>query len=159
MSMTGKSIAALGRIAGRKLLAAAFLTAGLGLGLAMAGTAQAQGAGSIAIELNKLEDQPNACRAYMLFENPGQSTFSEFQLDLVLFDTNGVIARRLSLDAAPLRADKTSVKLFDIEGLACERISRILLNDVLTCADDSGKRTDCVKLIQTSSRVTAKFSK
>ncbi|KZD04858.1 Tat pathway signal sequence domain protein [Oceanibaculum pacificum] len=145
---------------GKFLSTAAIL--GLALGAAvLPGQAQAQaaGAGTIAIELNKLEDQPNACRAYMLFENPSQTNFNEFQLDLVLFDTNGVIARRLSLDAAPLRADKTSVKLFDIVGLTCDRISRILLNDVLSCADDSGKRTDCVKLIQPSTRVSAKFSK
>lgn len=116
-------------------------------------------ASDISIELNKLEEQPNACRVYMLFENPGQTEFTEFQLDLVLFDTNGVIARRLSLDAAPLRAEKTSVKLFDIDGLGCPKIGRILLNDMLSCADASAKRTDCLKLIKPASRVDAKFVK
>lgn len=137
-------------------LAAFMAVAGIA-GIAMS-PAQAQEAG-IGIELNKLEEQQNACRVYMLFENPGQTEFSEFQLDLVLFDTNGVIARRLSLDAAPLRAEKSSVKLFDIDGLACPKIGRILLNDMLACADASGKRTDCLKLIKPASRVDAKFVK
>ena len=140
----------------RFALAAAFGLAGWAGVAPLAVQAQETG---IAIELNKLEEQQNACRVYMLFENPGQTQFDEFQLDLVLFDTNGVIARRLSLDAAPLRADKTSVKLFDIDGLACPKIGRILLNDMLACADSTGKRNDCLKLIKPSSRVDAKFVK
>lgn len=147
---------ALSRLAPKAFLAAFMSVAGLAA-IAPAPT-QAQGTG-ISIELNKLEEQPNACRVYMLFENPGQTEFAEFQLDLVLFDTNGVIARRLSLDAAPLRAEKTSVKLFDIDGLACPRIGRILLNDMLACADGAAQRTDCLKLIKPSSRVDAKFVK
>lgn len=148
------------RTASRALssLAMAGLLTVAGLVAVAPSPAAAQTSG-ISIELNKLEEQPNACRVYMLFENPGQTEFSEFQLDLVLFDTNGVIARRLSLDAAPLRAEKTSVKLFDIDGLACPKIGRILLNDMLGCADASGKRTDCLKLIKPSSRVDAKFVK
>ncbi|RKQ72738.1 Tat pathway signal sequence domain protein [Oceanibaculum indicum] len=144
----------------RMVVAASLAVAGLAGTAPATASAQASAqASGISIELNKLEEQPNACRVYMLFENPGQTEFSEFQLDLVLFDTNGVIARRLSLDAAPLRAEKTSVKLFDIDGLACPKIGRILLNDMLGCADASGKRTDCLKLIKPSSRVDAKFVK
>ncbi|EKE75063.1 hypothetical protein [Oceanibaculum indicum] len=144
----------------RMVVAASLAVAGLaGTAPAPASAQVSAQASGISIELNKLEEQPNACRVYMLFENPGQTEFSEFQLDLVLFDTNGVIARRLSLDAAPLRAEKTSVKLFDIDGLACPKIGRILLNDMLGCADASGKRSDCLKLIKPSSRVDAKFVK
>jgi len=107
---------------------------------------------SIDIELNKFESQPEACRAYMVFRNSTEQTFDAFKLDMVMFDQEGLINRRLALDVAPLRADKTSVKLFDIEGLPCEQINQILINDVIECAARGGGDPDCVTLLETSSR-------
>jgi len=119
-------------------------------GLQAAGTLWAQ---NIGIELNKFENQDNACRAYMVFRNTTDQTFEAFKLDMVMFDQDGLINRRLALDVAPLRADKTSVKLFDIEGLPCEDINQILINDVIECAIASGEGDpDCVALLETSSR-------
>jgi hypothetical protein len=109
-------------------------------------------ADAVRVELNKLEPQDGACRAYLVFQNRTQSSFSGRTLDLVMFDNEGVIAKRLAVDAAPLPADKTSVKLFDIEGVACDNIGRILINDVLDCQDETGERQDCVALIGPSSR-------
>ena len=112
----------------------------------------ASAADAIHIELNKFEPREEACRAYLVFKNGAGSTFTEFKLDLVMFDPDGIIARRLALDAAPLRADKTSVKLFDIEGLACAGIARILINDVLDCRDAGGEHADCIDLVTSASR-------
>lgn len=116
-------------------------------------------ADSINIELNKFEDREDACRAYLVFENNTDTTFTEFKLDLVMFNPDGIIARRLALDAAPLRADKTSVKLFDIGGLACADIGRILINDVMGCRDSGGERTDCIGLVTPTSRNSVPFIK
>lgn len=117
--------------------------------LLLAGTGWAQ---TIAIELNKFEDQENACRAYMVFRNGTEQTLESFKLDMVMFDQDGLINRRLALDVAPLRADKTSVKLFDIEGLSCSSINQILINDVIECAASGAETPDCVELLETSSR-------
>lgn len=114
-----------------------------------AGTAWAQ---TIGIELNKLEDQANACRAYVVFRNATELTFEAFRLDMVMFDQEGLINRRLALDVAPLRADKTSVKLFDIEELPCAQINQILINDVIDCTASGDAAPDCVELLETSSR-------
>ena len=69
---------------------------------------------TIGIELNRIEDQGANCRAYLVITNPGEIAFSGFKLDLVIFSGSGTITRRLALDLAPLRAAKTSVKVFDI---------------------------------------------
>src|SRR3546814_11145369 len=74
-----------------------------------------------------------------------------------MFGGDGVIAKRLAVEAAPLPAGKTSVRLFDMEGLACDGVSRVLLNDVLACRDDSGEREGCLAAIATSSRTDAEF--
>ncbi len=117
------------------------LSAGL-----MSCTAVALASDSLRIELNKLETEGSACRAYLVFENSTQHNFSGLTLDLVLFDKAGIITKRLAVDAAPLPADKTSVKLFDIEGLACDS------NDVLNCKDESGEIANCVAQITPASR-------
>ncbi len=129
-----------------------------GAGLMTIG-ATAFGADSVRVELNKLEPSDGACRAYLLFENQSQHSFSGLTLDLVMFDTVGIIAKRVAVNAASLPADKTSVKLFDIEGLACEDIGRILVNDVFDCQADSGEVADCVSLIRPASRSNVSLTK
>ncbi len=121
--------------------------------------APAFAAGSLRIELNKLEPQDGACRANLVFENRTGASFSNLTLDLVMFDSEGVIAKRLAVNAAPLPAEKTSVKLFDIEGLACANIGRILINDALDCVDEGGEISECVTRIEPSSRSQAPLIK
>jgi hypothetical protein len=123
----------------------------LGVGL-MSCAAVTLATDSLRIELNKLETEDSACRAYLVFENTTQHNFSGLTLDLVLFDKAGIVAKRLAVDAAPLLADKTSVKLFDIEGLACNSIGRMLINDALNCKDESGEIANCVAQIKPASR-------
>lgn len=134
------------------------LCVGLALGLA-ASAVPVKAQTSLNVELNKLEAAEGACRAYMLFENTGASAFSSLKLDLVLFGNDGVIIKRLAVEGAPLPQGKTSVKLFEIGGLTCEEIGRVLLNDVISCRDDTGDRDDCVAAISTSSRGTVTFFK
>jgi len=65
---------------------------------------------SIGLELNKLEQEGDSCRAYLVITNPGTDAFSAFTLDLVIFDTSGTIARRLAIELAPIRPAKLSSK-------------------------------------------------
>ncbi|UHD14857.1 Tat pathway signal sequence domain protein [Thiocapsa bogorovii] len=108
----------------------------------------------IKLELNKLEPQPEtkACRAYLVFDTSGGPAIEALQLDLILFDQAGVIARRLAVDTAPLRAAKTTVKLFDIPDLDCTDIGRILINEVLECRDAEGPHSDCIERLTLSTR-------
>lgn len=101
-------------------------------------------ADGVRIELNKLEQQGDACRAYLLFENEQGGEYPVYRLDLVLFDKQGRIDRRIAVDASPLRAGKSVVKLFDLSDLQCDSISKILLNDIAPCEDESGVRENCV---------------
>ena len=130
----------------------------LGLSLTACGCS-ALAAQSVRVELNKLEPQDNACRVYLVFENQTAQSFSGLTLDLVMFDQEGIISKRLAVNAAPLPANKTSVKLFDIEEVACSDIGRILINDALDCHNTSGTVQDCVTLIKPSSRGNVALNK
>ena len=128
---------------------------GVVLAALLSGLPALQAGQGLRIELNKLEPRSGACRAYLLFENGTDRTFSDFKLELMLFDHEGIIANRLAVNIAPLRVGKTNVKLFDIDGMECSNIARVLLNDVIACKDDNGERTDCDTLIEPASRAEA----
>ena len=106
------------------------------------------------IELNRLEPvQGETCRVYLLAENASQDAYRSLRLDLFAFDLDGVIAKRVALEVGPLAPRKTGVKLFDFAGLPCERVSRVLLNDVIACEGAEGIRADCLALVGIGSKV------
>jgi hypothetical protein len=115
--------------------------------------------GSITIELNKLEPQGQGCRAYFVVGNKSSTTYQALKLDLVLFRPDGVIGRRFAVDLAPLRADKRTVKLFDIDGTACDQVGSFLINDVMECKAESGTVPDCLKDISASSLTGVQLTK
>ncbi len=116
------------------------------------------GDAAISIELNKLEPQGQSCRAYFVVGNKG-TEYQELKLDLVLFRPDGVIGRRFAVDLAPLKADKRSVKLFDIEGTKCDEVGSFLINDVMECKAQSGTVSDCLKNISVSTRTKVELNK
>ncbi|MFO7855108.1 MAG: hypothetical protein R6V44_07810 [Paracoccaceae bacterium] len=132
------------------------IVAALALGAVAVGPAAAEPAPAIGVELNRLETVEGECRAYLVLDNRG-GALESLELDLVLFDPDGVIARRLAVEAGPLRAGRESVKVFTIGGLACDGIGRVLLNDVLSCTGE-GAGDDCLGRIEASSRAAAPLS-
>lgn len=121
----------------------------------------------ITLELNKLEPLgQGGCRAYVVVANPDARAIQRFNVDLVLFGGDGIIARRIGLDLAPLPARKTSVLLFDLEGLACNDLGQVLVNDVLVCQIDGDSETPadqqrraCLDRLAVSSRAKAPLTK
>lgn len=114
---------------------------------------------TVSVELNKLESSRDACRAYVVLQNTGTIGYETLKLDLVVFDVDGIVATRLAFEGAPLPIGKTSLKVFDIDDLACPRIGRLLLNDVVGCSDRSGSQTDCLAGISTEARGAVPFIK
>ena len=113
-----------------------------------------------ALELNKLEATDKGCRAYMVVNNTTDTVFQSYKLDLVLFQTDGVIGRRFALDLAPVKAQKKSVKLFELDGVACDKIGSFLINDVMDCKAETGVAENCMQKLTTSTLVTnVQFSK
>ena len=136
------------------------LAAGL-IGLALCGPAFAQSddAAGISIDLNKLEPRDDACRAYLVLQNGTDQDFTAYTLDLYVFDPDGVISKRLAVDTVPLTPGKIRVRPVDIKETGCDQVSRILLNDVLDCADASGQRNDCVNDVTLTTHTEAEFIK
>lgn len=116
--------------------------------------------GKLAIELNKFEEvDGGGCRAFFLFRNQTGKTFEGFEMSLAILDQKGVIDRLLSIDAAPLPASRTTLKLFEIPGIACSDISDVLLHEVPQCKPQNEEATDCFPLITLDSKTTATLEK
>ena len=120
---------------------------------AAAGPLRAQEAAApITIELNKLEPADGACRLFLLLQNRSDQTYDALTLELVSFDKEGLIGQRLAVDLAPLRAQKTSVRLFDLPDTGCDSLGRVLLNDVSACSVAGAAVDACLDRLQVSSR-------
>jgi hypothetical protein len=120
----------------------------------------AQDAGTgVNIELNKLETSEKGCRAYMVLNNPDEANYQSFKIDLVLFQSDGVIGKRFSIDLAPLKPKKKTVKLFEIDGIQCDKIGSFLINDVMECKADSGAVAGCLESLKTSTLTNVQLSK
>jgi hypothetical protein len=167
MSIEAGSFRRAGRMAAMAVgVAMALATAAL-VAPAMADEAPAAAAAPLPLELNKLEPltAPAAgCRVYFLVSNPDSEPFTTFVLDVILFAKDGVIARRIGFDLAPLASKKTAVKLFDLNGLACDDIGKVLINDVISCSHKGETSTDadkaaCLDRLALTSRAKAAVTK
>ena len=106
----------------------------------------------LGIELNKAEDSGGSCVASFVLRNGLGHTLDRFNLDLFVFDREGVIARQVLLDLAPLRHDKTTVFRFALIDRPCAEIGQILVNAIPACRSETGEALDCLNGMKISSR-------
>lgn len=116
--------------------------------------------GALTVELNKFEDaEGGGCQAYFLFRNDSGKSFEGFEMSLAILDTGGVIDRLLSIDAAPLPIERTTLKLFAIPEIACTDISEIVLHDMASCRPQNEDEADCFAFLNLSSKTDAALVK
>ena len=114
----------------------------------------------LTVELNKTEvGDDGGCRAFFLFRNQTSKSFEGFEMSLAILDTNGIIDRLLSIDAAPIPAGRTTLKLFDIGEMHCDSISEFLLHEMPSCRPQNEDEMDCFDLLDLRSRANAQLVK
>jgi len=116
--------------------------------------------GPLIVELNKFEEiEGGGCRSFFLFRNQTGLSFEGFQMSLAILDSNSVIDRLLSIDAAPLPVARTTLKLFEIPDISCTGISEILLHDMSSCKPQNADEMDCFAVLDLNSKTTAALVK
>lgn len=116
--------------------------------------------GRLTVELNKFEEiETGGCRAFFLFRNQTELSFDGFEMSLAIMDSQGVIDRLLSIDAAPLPVSRTTLKLFEIPETACSGISEILLHELTSCKPQNAEEMDCFPILDLNSRAAAALVK
>ncbi len=136
---------------------AAIAAAALGFALWAGGAAA--GEENLEIELNKAENSGGGCLASFVVQNKLGHTLDRFSLDLFIFDKDGIIARQVLLDMAPLRKAKTTVANFSLTQVPCENISKVLVNNIPSCRSEDGTLLDCLTDLKVSSRDRIELTK
>ena len=116
-------------------------------------------AASLSLELNKVENGTDSCTATVLIANQLGRSLDRFRLDLVLFDSKGVIFERLLVDLAPLPHDRTTIASFPLLAKQCSNVSRILVKDVPACRAKGGDDMDCLSPLRVESRAAIQIGK
>lgn len=119
--------------------------------------AHADGPLDIGLELNKAEEAGGKCRLSFVMQERAGARLQSLKTDLVIFQKDGAIGKRLSAELGPVRARKTSVRIFDI-GMPCAEMSGLLLNDVTACAPDQTPDA-CLDGLKPSTRLSITFNK
>jgi hypothetical protein len=146
-------------ICGRRILVGMALAVGLVSATVLAPPLASAQSSGLSIELNKAEDFDGSCVASFVFQNNLGATLDRFNLDLFLFDSQGVIVRRVTIDLAPLLDGKTRVAQFHLHSGACAEVSRILVNDIPQCRAESGESVNCLAGLAVSSRSAIALTK
>src|SRR6185295_20276917 len=84
------------------------------------------------LELNAAENVDNRCRLTFLIENKSATAIESIKLDLALFNTDGVIQRRMVTEMGPVRGKRTNVRTYPTDG-DCAQLGAILVNEVTVC--------------------------
>lgn len=112
---------------------------------------------SIRLQLNKLESTEDGCLVSLVAENLTGAELTDFSVEAVTFDTEGIIAQFVLWDFGGMAADKTRAYPFVSAGASCESISRILVNDVVTCAGGNVAEGECLGLIEPNTLASIGF--
>jgi len=133
-------------------LTIALLTAAL-----CATPAMAQETPSLALELNALTPSETGCRVTFLATNKLGTALTKSGFEIALFGDGGGIERLVSLDFKAMPEGKTRVLQFDIGELGCDKVSRVLINDVVACEGDGLDPKVCLDALATSTRLEVGF--
>lgn len=109
------------------------------------------------IQLNNLQPVSDACRMSFVIRNGIGAEIRDASIELVLFDKQDAVARMLAVNPGRLPAGRTRVKQFDVKGLACDQVGRLLLNDVKRCKGDGLTPAICLDAAKPSSRINVPF--
>lgn len=109
------------------------------------------------IELNALAQKNAACRVSFLMQNNLTSPIEELVLEVVLFDRAHQVTSLLVIKSRTLPVKKNRVRQYDLKNIACQTISRFLINDVKVCKGQSLSPQFCLKALTLNSRTTAKL--
>ena len=107
---------------------------------------------SLDLELNALRPTETGCRITFLATNGLGAPLDRTAIETALFDADGAIDRIVTLDFKGLVEGKTKVLQFELADLLCDRIGRVLINDISACEGAGLAPTACLDNLKTTTR-------
>ena len=123
------------------------VAASIAVGIFLSAAAHAEQ--NVRVELNTMESTENQCRMTFVVENKS-AALDSLKLDLVVFNTESIVYRRLITEMGPVRSGRTIVKTYAID-TKCAQVGAVLVNDIAACTP--GDTNACLDGLSLSSRV------
>lgn len=124
--------------------------------------AAAQGASPeqhVLLDLNALQPSEGGCRLTFVVANNLATPVDRAAFEMALFDKAGVVDRLTVLDFKSLPAGKTKVSRFDLKGVDCANVSRVLINDATECTGAGTAPDACLAALRTQSTSGISFGR
>jgi hypothetical protein len=128
------------------------LTSALFLVVAPASAQEGAPAPSLKLELNAVQPSDKGCRLTFVVTNGLAGYLQKVGFELALFDMSGAVDRLTALAFKDMPKGKTKVSRFDLAGVDCTSLGRVLVNEATECAGAGVDPADCMKRLETSSR-------
>ena len=111
----------------------------------------------ISMELNGLAPAGAGCRLTFVVANGLPADIGKAVYEVALFNPAGQVERLMTLDFQSLPAGRTRVRQFDLGDLACDAVSRVLINDATECVGEGIEPAACMRDLQTRSATKVGF--
>ena len=112
---------------------------------------------SLSLELNRMDQQGEACRFDWRVTNRSPSSIQDFAADFVLFGKEGVNIARMSIPFGALAREKSVLRSFQLSPFDCDLVGEVLFNEVVACQAEP--ELDCIAAIGVSSRATVPLTR
>ncbi|WP_120631447.1 hypothetical protein [Ruegeria sp. EL01] len=110
-------------------------------------------AGGVSIELSAAEARGQNCLLSFVAENTHDADISGVVYETVLFGNTGEVSLLTLLDFEELPAGRPRVRQFQFNDMACDQISRILINGVQECEIQTDAKDACMNELTLKSRL------
>ena len=125
--------------------------------LCVATAAQDAAPPELALELNALQPADKGCRITFLATNRLGGPLDRAAMEVALFSIGGTIERIVTLDFKNLAQGKTKVLQFELTGLDCTDVSRVLVNDISACEGAGLAPDSCLAALVPTARPDITF--
>ena len=120
-----------------------------------AGAAPAIATRKLNVELNALASSQKGCMMTFVAENDMATPINKISFELAFFNDKNAVDRVTVLDFRDLPLGKKRVRQFDMPGIKCEAVSRIIINDTPIC--DGPAAGECKAALATRSQTSVPF--
>lgn len=117
----------------------------------------AQTPGKLQLELNAAQPTDKGCRLVFVIKNDLGASLTRAALEIAMFNEAGVVDRLSVLEFKDLVAGKTKVSRFELAGVQCTNISRLLVNGATACEGDGVQPQACQTALALSSKAGIEF--
>ena len=111
----------------------------------------------IELELNAAQKTDKGCRLTFVVKNGIGKPLDRAGFEMALFNGAGVVDRLSVLEFKTLPAGKTKVTRFELAGVDCTGISRILVNSAGACEGEGVDAASCMNALTVSSKTDIAF--